>query len=30
MSFLKKFFGRIFGSRKKAKRKNDASIYPMF
>lgn len=29
MSFLRRLVGRIFG-RKKAKRKNDASIYPMF
>jgi hypothetical protein len=29
MAFLRRVFGRIFG-RKKARRKNDASIYPMF
>jgi hypothetical protein len=30
MSFLRRILNRIFGGRKKARRKNDASIYPMF
>lgn len=30
MSFLRRLIDRIFGRRRRAKRKNDASIYPMF
>lgn len=30
MSFLRKIVDRVFGRKKRAKRKSDASIYPMF
>jgi hypothetical protein len=30
MSFLRKVIGKLFGRKKRAGRKQDASIYPMF
>lgn len=30
MSFLRKIVDRVFRRKKRAKKKNDASIYPMF
>ncbi len=30
MSFLRKIVDRVFRRKKRARKKNDASIYPMF